>query len=81
LTQSRATLQRHLGTPVDWFAYPDGAENAAVVKLVQKAGYLLAFTTQTGFTQYARAPLLLHRNEIARSDGLAGFAALLNSQH
>jgi peptidoglycan/xylan/chitin deacetylase (PgdA/CDA1 family) len=80
LTQSRATLERHLGTAVAWFAYPDGAENASVVQLVRKAGYRLAFTTQTGFTQYAREPLLLHRDEIPRSDGLAGFAALLNSQ-
>ncbi len=80
LTRSRATLQQHLGEPVDWFAYPDGAENAAVVRLVEKAGYRLAFTTQTGFTQYAREPLLLHRDEIPRSDGLAGFAALLNSR-
>ena len=80
LTQSRATLERHLREPVDWFAYPDGAENASVVRLVRKAGYLLAFTTQAGSTQYAREPLLLHRDEIARSDGLAGFAALLNSR-
>ena len=80
LKQSRATLQRHLGKPVDWFAYPDGAEDASVVQLVAKAGYRLAFTTQTGFAQYAREPLLLHRDEIARSDGLAGFASLLNSQ-
>jgi peptidoglycan/xylan/chitin deacetylase (PgdA/CDA1 family) len=80
LTQSRATLEAHLGVPVPWFAYPDGAENASVVELVQQAGYRLAFTTQTGIAQYAGEPLLLHRNEIARSDGLAGFAALLNSQ-
>jgi peptidoglycan/xylan/chitin deacetylase (PgdA/CDA1 family) len=80
LTQSRATLEQHLGHPVDWFAYPYGATNAAVVKLVRKAGYLLAFTTQPGTAQYAREPLLLSRYEIARSDGLAGFATLLNSQ-
>jgi peptidoglycan/xylan/chitin deacetylase (PgdA/CDA1 family) len=79
LRRSRATLQQHLGEPVDWFAYPGGAENASVVQLVRKAGYRLAFTTQAGFTQYAREPLLLHRDEIARSDGLAGFAALLDS--
>jgi peptidoglycan/xylan/chitin deacetylase (PgdA/CDA1 family) len=80
LTQSRATLQQHLGERVDWFAYPDGAENPSVVRLVRKAGYRLALTTQTGFTQYAREPLLLHRDEIARSDGLVGFVALLNSR-
>jgi peptidoglycan/xylan/chitin deacetylase (PgdA/CDA1 family) len=80
LEQSRAALEQHLGHAVDWFAYPYGATNAAVVRLVRRAGYLLAFTTEKGATQYAREPLLLNRFEIARSDGLAGFAALLNSQ-
>ena len=79
LDASRATLQRHLGKGIDWFAYPDGATSAAVVRLVHRAGYRLAFTTRTGFTQYAREPFLLHRDEIPRSDGLAGFAALLHS--
>jgi len=79
LTRSRATLERHLGRSVRWFAYPDGAEDAAVVRLVRQAGYLLAFTTQHGVAQYAREPFLLHRYEIPRSDGVAGFAALLHS--
>lgn len=79
LDASRATLQRHLRKGIDWFAYPDGATSAAVVRLVHRAGYRLAFTTRTGFTQYAREPFLLHRDEIPRSDGLAGFAALLHS--
>jgi len=79
LSQSRRTLQRHLGVPVDWFAYPAGAEDPAVVRLVRRAGYLLAVTTQPGFVQSARQPFLLHRDEIGRSAGLAGFAALLHS--
>jgi len=80
LTRSRATLERHLGHPVEWFAYPYGSTSAAVVTLVHKSGYLLAFTTQKGATQYTRAPLLLSRYEIARDDRLADFAALLNSR-
>ncbi len=79
VSQSRGTLERHLGRPVPWFAYPDGATDPAVVQLVHQAGYLLAFTTQRGSTQYAREPFLLHRYEIPRSDGLAGFVALLHS--
>jgi len=77
LTQSRGTLQKHLGVPVNWFSYPVGAEDPAVVRLVRRAGYLLAVTEQSGFTQSARQPFLLHRDEIVRSDGLAGFTALL----
>jgi peptidoglycan/xylan/chitin deacetylase (PgdA/CDA1 family) len=79
LTQSRQTLQQHLGVPVEWFSYPAGAEDPAVVQLVRRAGYLLAVTTQPGSTQSAREPFLLHRDEIVRSDGVAGFAALLHS--
>jgi len=79
LSRSRRTLERRLGVPVDWFAYPAGAEDPAVVRLVRRAGYLLAVTTTPGFVQSAREPFLLHRDEIGRSDGLAGFAALLHS--
>lgn len=79
LHRSRETLQRRLGVPVDWFAYPAGREDPAVVRLVRRAGYLLALTTQPGLAQSARDPFTLHRYEIQRSDGVAGFAALLHS--
>ena len=79
LSQSRDDLADHLHAPVDWFAYPAGREDPAVVRLVRRAGYLLAFTTRPGSTQSAREPFLLHRDEIGRGDGLAGFAALLHS--
>jgi peptidoglycan/xylan/chitin deacetylase (PgdA/CDA1 family) len=79
LNESRQTLQKRLGVSVDFFAYPAGAEDPAVVQLVRKAGYLLAVTTQPGFAQSAREPFLLHRYEIQRSLGVAGFAALLHS--
>jgi peptidoglycan/xylan/chitin deacetylase (PgdA/CDA1 family) len=77
LTASREILQKHLGAPVYWFAYPVGAEDPAVTRLVRRAGYLLAATEHPGFIQSAREPFLLHRVEISRSDGLAGFTALL----
>lgn len=79
LSESRAILEKHLGVPVDWFAYPAGDEDPAVVRLVRRAGYLLAFTTRPGFAQSARRPFLLHRDEIDRGAGVAGLAALLHS--
>ncbi len=79
LKQSRQTLQRHLGVPVRWFSYPAGAEDPAVVSLARKAGYLLAVTTQPGVAQSASEPLLLHRYEILRGEGVAGLASLLHS--
>ena len=79
LSESRETLQKRLGVPAYWFSYPAGAEDPRVVHLVRKDGYLLAVTTQPGFGQSARKPFLLHRDEIRRGEGVASFAALLDS--
>jgi peptidoglycan/xylan/chitin deacetylase (PgdA/CDA1 family) len=75
LRDSRRALEHHLGHAVQWFAYPFGAENAAVVALAERVGYVLAVTTNGGTAQSAAEPLLLHREEVtdtAGPDGLAG---------
>lgn len=41
---SRAVLQQKLGIKADFFAYPGGDFNAAIVEVVHRAGYRLAFT-------------------------------------
>jgi peptidoglycan/xylan/chitin deacetylase (PgdA/CDA1 family) len=79
LRDSRGALERHLGHPVDWFAYPFGDENASVVALARKAGYLLAVTTSAGFVQSADQPLLLHRQEVIDSTSVADLAGLLRA--
>ena len=40
----RAALENHLGTPVKHFAYPDGAFNDTVVRVIARAGYHHAYT-------------------------------------
>jgi len=77
LRVSRAALQSHLGHPVQWFAYPAGAENVHIVALVRKAGYVLAVTTHPGAVQDAEHPLELHRYEILDSTGAGGLASIL----
>jgi peptidoglycan/xylan/chitin deacetylase (PgdA/CDA1 family) len=77
LRDSRALLERKLGHPVQWFAYPAGAEDARVVALVRQAGYVLAVTTRPGTSQDASNPLELHRYEVLDSTGVTGLAALL----
>ncbi len=79
LGRSRSTLERHLGNPVQWFAYPAGAFDARTVALVRSAGYVLAVTTQPGATQDARRPLELRRFEVLDSTGVRGLASLLGS--
>jgi peptidoglycan/xylan/chitin deacetylase (PgdA/CDA1 family) len=79
LVDSRRVLEQHLGHPVQWFAYPAGAEDARAVELVRKAGYVLAVTTHPGSQQSAQAPLTLDRYEILDSTGVAGLAAILGA--
>jgi peptidoglycan/xylan/chitin deacetylase (PgdA/CDA1 family) len=78
LRASRFALERFLHEPVQWLAYPYGKVDATVERLAQQAGYVLAVTTEGGTTQDARSPLLLHREEITGTMGVAGLAALLN---
>ena len=70
-------LFRSLGRPVQWFAYPAGAENERIVDLTRRAGYVLAVTTQPGSAQSAQTPLTLHRYEVLNSTHVSGLAALL----
>jgi peptidoglycan/xylan/chitin deacetylase (PgdA/CDA1 family) len=77
LRDSRQALERHLGHPVQWFAYPYGSEDSRIVALTQEAGYVLAVTTQGGTTQYADQPLLLHRDEVIDTTSLGGLAGLV----
>jgi len=79
LRGSRFVLEKHLGHPVQWFCYPAGAVNAAAVADVQKAGYVLATTTQSGLDHSAANPLELSRIRIANNTGVRGLAAALSS--
>jgi peptidoglycan/xylan/chitin deacetylase (PgdA/CDA1 family) len=77
LTDSRRSLEQWLGHPVQWFAYPAGAENAHVAALTRAAGYVLAVTTHPGVVQHADDPMELNRLEVLDSTGVSGLAALL----
>jgi peptidoglycan/xylan/chitin deacetylase (PgdA/CDA1 family) len=77
LVASRRALERHLGHPVWWFAYPSGRENPEVVELVRRAGYRLAMTTMRGDVQSARHPFLLRSDEVLDTTGLRGLEWLL----
>ena len=77
LRDSRRALEQHLGHTVQWFAYPFGAENAEVVALAERVGYVLAVTTKGGTAQSAAEPLLLHREEVTDTTGPGGLAGLV----
>jgi peptidoglycan/xylan/chitin deacetylase (PgdA/CDA1 family) len=80
LRASRFALERYLHEPVQWLAYPYGKVDTTVERLARQAGYVLAVTTKGGTTQDARAPLLLHRDEITDTTGLSGLISLLTNR-
>src|SRR5947209_13630833 len=77
---SRQVLQRVLGHPVYYFAYPFGAFDAAVVQAVHAAGFTLAYSTAGGTTESTAAPLTMPRVHVGRSETPGGLVALLGSQ-
>ena len=77
LTSSRKVLERRLGHPVPWLAYPFGAYDARVERFARRAGYLLAVTTKAGARQSARHPFALRRLRILDKTGVSGLAAQL----
>lgn len=78
LRQSRFTLERHLGHPVQWFCYPAGSVDQKSVEAVRKAGYVLATTTKSGDTLSARDPLQLERIRVSNTTGVRGLSAALS---
>jgi peptidoglycan/xylan/chitin deacetylase (PgdA/CDA1 family) len=70
----KAALERLLGHPVLDFAYPYGSFSAAVVQLVQQAGFADAVSTMVGDIQPPDRRFLLHRTQLGGAPSLAIFA-------
>jgi len=77
LTRSRATLAAGLGHPIDWFAYPYGSVDVSAQAAVEKAGYLLAYTTVPGTWLSISQRVALPRISVPGTETLAQFAAAL----
>ncbi len=58
---ARAVVQRRYGVPVNWFCYPSGHYNAAVVAEVRAAGYTGSTTVVPGWAHPHDDPYRLHR--------------------
>jgi peptidoglycan/xylan/chitin deacetylase (PgdA/CDA1 family) len=81
LVTSRQALGEKLGKEVKTFAYPNGDWNDRVRKLVEDAGYELAFTTQGGWYLagkdcYTIPRIMLHDGSITGFDGRFSEAVL-----
>ena len=73
---SRAAIRRMFHQPVDFFCYPSGRYDDAVVAAVRAAGFLGATTTNEGFATPGSL-FTLDRVRVNGSDGVAGLAAKL----
>ncbi len=73
--RSRVILRRLFGVPVDFFCYPSGVFDPAVIAAVRRAGYLGATTTLPGLAVPSEADTLRR----VRVDGGEPAAALLQA--
>lgn len=61
LHQSKELLERKLGKPVKFFAYPYGDLNANVVQAVKDTGHLMAVSTERGWADVKMDVWRVHR--------------------
>ncbi|MFM7323112.1 MAG: polysaccharide deacetylase family protein [Armatimonadota bacterium] len=61
LIDSKAVLERELGHPVPYFAYPVGKGDAETFAAVERAGYTMAFTMHAGPAEESPSILRLNR--------------------
>jgi peptidoglycan/xylan/chitin deacetylase (PgdA/CDA1 family) len=76
---SRLWIRRRLGVPVDFFCYPAGVYDGAVVRAVRAAGFRGATTTEPGIASPGDGLFTLDRIRMNGSDGVSGLAAHLSS--
>lgn len=77
--ESRRRLQRAFGIPVNFFCYPAGRYDDAVVAAVRQAGYLAATTVNPGLASPAEGDRFV-LNRVRVNAGMSG-AALVNELH
>jgi peptidoglycan/xylan/chitin deacetylase (PgdA/CDA1 family) len=74
---SRAWIRGVFHVPVEFFCYPAGRYDAAVLAEVRRAGYAGATTTTEGLASPREGMWTLDRVRVNGSDGAAGLAAKL----
>lgn len=75
--ESKKILEKHLGYPVNWIAYPFGNVDTRVASLVPQAGYVGAFGTNYGVYQSTNYIYSLPRVRVGGGESLEMFAERL----
>lgn len=80
LEESRSELQRRLGVPANFFAYPAGRYDARVAAATEAAGYTAATTVEEGIARGRDDAFALKRVRVNGSDTAASLLARLNAE-
>lgn len=75
---SRVWIRGVFHVPCNFFAYPAGRYDGAVVAEVRAAGFLAAETTNGGYARSSQGLFTLDRIRVSASDGVAGLAEKLS---
>ncbi|HLF18130.1 MAG TPA: polysaccharide deacetylase family protein [Candidatus Omnitrophota bacterium] len=68
IVDSKKTLEKQLGVPIEYFSYPTGGFSETTKKLVEQAGYKAAVTTNRGYEMKHRDLFELKRVRLSSSD-------------
>jgi len=79
ITRSKRALERHLGHPEYWFAYPAGVYDGPSQTDLHRAGYLLSYTTRYGATISSTSPEAEPRVRVHGQGTVADFAAAVSA--
>lgn len=74
---TRRTLRQRYGVPVNWFCYPSGDYNAAVIAAVKAAGFVGSTTVEPGWASPEEDRYRLHRLRVLGGTGAQGLLALI----
>jgi peptidoglycan/xylan/chitin deacetylase (PgdA/CDA1 family) len=71
--QSKVDLEKRVGVPVKYFAYPRGRYNKNVLSEIQRAGYTMALSMDDGMISVGQDPYTVPRTGINRTHSFAEF--------
>jgi len=77
LVKSKNVLEKKLGTKVDLLAWPFGIYDDELEKYAAKAGYVMAFSIDRRLDSKSEPIMAEPRYLMANSDGIKGFAAIV----
>ncbi len=73
ITDSKKTIEQHLKTKVDSFAFPYGLYNKMVLDQLRAAGYTMAFSVHSGLLSRSSQKMRIPRIEINNMDTMESF--------